>query len=211
MKNALYIVLGTVLGWLLGLFTPWLAEIIQRPYRRSQVKRAIFVELRDLRAKLTSVVLQVEMNRGSLDAATLKWFQNLAQSDPVPFRKLGGMPWELIENVTDEQVKAVSRLNASPANVKLNFKRYSVPFLDTHLSALNLFCVEFQRLAHGIRGQLLLMNQEIDVAWFYFQRTFDSLSELNRSIIQGNHEMSHDFIGRTARQIVDDITTILEL
>ena len=62
MKNVLYI----LIGWLLGLVSPWVAEIFRRPYRRSQVKRGMFIELGDLRAKLASLVLSIEMNRGQV-------------------------------------------------------------------------------------------------------------------------------------------------
>jgi transposase-like protein len=47
MKNALYI----ILGWLLGLISPWVAELTQRPYKRAQIKKAIFIELKDLKPK----------------------------------------------------------------------------------------------------------------------------------------------------------------
>jgi len=184
----------------------------QRPYKRSQIKRAVLIELKDLSAKLASVVLQVAMNRGSLDAGLLTWFRNAAQRDPETFKKLGGLPWEAISQFSDEQVKALALAKAPAANIKLNFKRYSLPFLDAHVSALNLFSVDFQTIAHRIRGNLLILNQEIDTTWFYFQKTFDgSLSDINRAIIQGNNEASHDFIGRLSHRIVDDIESLVRL
>lgn len=206
MKNVLYI----LLGWLLGLVSPWVTEIIQRPYRRSQIKLGMFVELRDLRAKLTAVALQVGMNRGTLNADMLAWVRRIVEADRELFKMLRDVPWAIVSQYKDEDLKAWSHAT-TPTNEKLNFRRYSLPFLDANLTALNLFSVEFQRLAHKIRGTLSTLNEEIDTSWFYFQKTFESLSDINRAIIQRNHELSHDFIGKTSRQIVEDIGSILEL
>ena len=208
MKNALYI----VLGWMLGLISPWVAELTQRPYKRSQIRKPILIELKDLKAKLASVALLVAMNRGTLNAELVTWFRRIAKEDADAFKRLNDVSWEAFSRLNDDQVTALARAQTPAANVKLNFKRYSVPFLDAHLSALNLFSVQFQALAHRIRGKLQILNQEIDVTWFYFQKTFEgSLSELNRSIIQGNHEASHDYIGRLSRQIIDDIDELSRL
>ena len=35
--------------WILGLLCPWLAETIQRPYKRSELKRGFQLELKDLK------------------------------------------------------------------------------------------------------------------------------------------------------------------
>jgi hypothetical protein len=207
MKNVLYI----LLGWMLGLVSPWFAEVIQRPYKRSQVKRGVFVELRDLRAKLTSVVIRVGVNRGTLDTATLTWVRRITESDPESFRRFGDLSWETVSRYKDEDLKALSRAS-TPANQTLNFRRYSLPFLDVHLITLNLFPLEFRRIAHRIRANLTILNQEVDIGWFYFQKTFDSsLSELNRQLIRANHNSTHDFIEKISREIVDDIGLILEL
>lgn len=206
MKNVLYM----LLGWTLGLLSPWLAEIIQRPYRRRQIKRGISIELRGLRAKLSSVTVQVAMNRGTLDLKLLQWFRNVAEGDEKYFRMTGDIPWDLVANATDDEIKAISRLNATPPTTALNFRRYSLPFIDSQLNSLSLFDLEFQRQIHSVRATLGIINEEIDVAWFYFQKTFDTLSETNRGVVQKNLVASHEFIGKTAHQLVNDISDALE-
>ncbi len=153
------------------------------------------------------------MNRGDLDAELLGWFRKIVEADPAAFAKMTSDPrWEMIAKITDEEIRAVSRALAPANGVSLNFRRYSLQFLDAHLTALNLFSIEFQRLAHGIRGKREVMNQEIDVNWFYFQKTFDtSLSPENYQLIKNNHIASHQFIGRFSRMIVDDIESLLKL
>ena len=41
-----------ILGWSLGCFSPWIAELIQRPYRRNQIQKSIFIEFKEQRYKL---------------------------------------------------------------------------------------------------------------------------------------------------------------
>jgi hypothetical protein len=68
-------------------------------------------------------------------------FAAFAEDDIEAFKKLKDAPWEMLSRLNDEQVKALARAQAPATNIKLNFKRYSLPFLDAHLSALNLFSV----------------------------------------------------------------------
>src|SRR2546430_1081622 len=71
---------------------------------------------------------------------------------------------------------------------------------------------EFQRLAHRIRGRLTILNQDIEISWFYFQKTFDSsLSDLNRGLIAENQDACQRAIRNMARLICDDIQAILQM
>ena len=81
------------------------------------------------------------MSRASFDADLLASFRSVAEDDIEAFKKLKDAPWEMLSRLNDEQVKALARAQAPAANIKLNFKRYSLTFLDAHLSALNLFSV----------------------------------------------------------------------
>ena len=207
MKSMLLI----VLGWMLGLLSPWLADTIQRPYKRSEVKRGIHLELKDLRTKLVAIVLQVSLYKGTLDQEMIRWARQRMETDPAVAKLVAPAPWELVSKLDNDNLNAASRALA-PATMKLVFRRYSVPFLDSHLNALNWFSVDFQAAVHRIRSVLSVLNQEVEVTWFYFQKTFDaSLTELNRNIIQNNYDGSHDFIGKAARQIIDEIEAVLEI
>jgi hypothetical protein len=211
MKSALYIVLGTILGWSLGLLSPWLADVIQRPYRRSQIKRSIFIELRELRAKVVSVVIRAGITRGTLDAATLRWARAIVEEDKESFRRLGDIEWDKVSQYSDDDLKRLSRAT-TPKGEALKFRHYSLPYLEAHLNVLNLFPDEFQRLVHRVRGSLSNLNQEADLGLFYFQATFDnSMSRGNRDIIGEGLAGTHDFMGRVSRQVAEDITRILEL
>jgi hypothetical protein len=47
-RPAIYV----LLGWMLGLLSPHLVDLILRPYRRNDLKRSIFIEIEDLKPKL---------------------------------------------------------------------------------------------------------------------------------------------------------------
>ena len=198
-------------GWLLGLFSPWFAEQIQRPSKKSQIRTGIFVELEGLRAKLASVVLSVGAHVGELDGETLRWFREVMKDDKF-IKELSDPRFEQLSQLDDQSIRDLSRAHAAPSTQSLTFKRYSLPYLEAHLSELSLFSEEFQRLAHQIRDRLTIFNQQIDISWFYFQKTFDSsLSDLNRNLIAQNQDASQRLISRLARLICDDIQAILQI
>jgi len=77
-------------------------------------------------------------------------------------------PLGLRKSVCDPKQFCVSVVVITATLMMTSRRRYSLPFLNAYLSALNLFSVEFQALAHRIRGQLLILNQEVDITWLYF-------------------------------------------
>ena len=135
----------------------------------------------------------------------------MIEIDPQAAKLLPAERWELISQLQDDNLQATARALA-PANMKLVFGKFALPFLDAHLHDLNWFSVDFQAAVHRIRSVSSTLNQEVDVTWFYFQKTFDrSLTDLNRKIVQNNYDASHDFIGELARQIIDDIEALLKI
>lgn len=207
MKEVIYI----LVGWSLGLFSPWLAEQIQRPSKKSKIKTGIFVEMQALRAKLASVVLGVGIHTGELDGVTIRWFRDVMKDDKT-IKELADPRFEQLWELDDSSIRELARSRAAPSTQTLTFKRYSVPYLEAHLNELSLFSEEFQRLAHQVRDRLTIFNQQSEISWFYFEKTFDSsLSELNRDSIMKNQDVSQRSIARLARLMCGDIQTILKM
>jgi len=165
-------VLLILLGWGLGAFSPWVAERVQRPARRAQIKKGLVVELLDLSTKLAAMVISVKSYNGTLDAETLGWFKQLSDKNPEAFELAVSDPrFKEFSQLDDETIRTMSRAKASRTTIsKLYFKRHSLSYLEAHLSDLSLFPEDFQRIAHRIRGRLAILNQEIDLNSFYFQR-----------------------------------------
>lgn len=76
MSNALYVLLGL----LLGLLGPRIIELIQRPYRRSELRRSLFIELEDIKGKLAMTSYSLADRSGTVDRAFLNWLEPIMRS-----------------------------------------------------------------------------------------------------------------------------------
>jgi hypothetical protein len=62
-----------------------------------------------------------------------------------------------------------------------------------------------------IREEIRRINEQIDFAWFYFSKTFDSsLSEDNAKIVRDNLEFEYLNIGKKAVDISRNIGTFID-
>lgn len=200
-----------LLGWMLGLLSPRLVELIQRSYRREDLKRSMFIELEDLRPKLAANVFQVAQRDGEVDSALLEWIEPIWRADKSnPQNRIVAEVSAGMRQQPD-QLQMVSKILAAKETRRgLTFKKVTLPFLTSQLHALYLFSPEFQRVALKILARLDLLNQEMDVAWFNFQKTFDSaLSETSNIAVTQNFNESCQHIGKMCRDLVDDCDILL--
>lgn len=201
-----------LIGWALGLVSPWVLELTQRPYKRSQIRRSLFVEFRDLRVKLAAVAFQLASNRGEVDKQFLEWIEPIFSTHPRT--ELAGPMSEAVRAIKSLNNKNLETVVAMFRKTGHGWalKKYSLPFLTNQITALNLFSPEFQRLALETQAILSMINEDIDMAWFYYCKTFESsLSETNRRIINLNLEQTYAHILGLSRQVVDNITLILSM
>ena len=207
MKNLAYL----TLGWLLGLFGPWLTDLIQRPFRRAQIRRSLFIELNGLRYKLGSVVFVIASHLGSVDRQLLEWLEPIMNSGETDYDNI--LPPNALKSLltlSDTEIQQLASSSPSRGD-SLNLKHYDDPFLSASISSLSLFSPEFQRLALGIHSQLALINEEIDVAKGSLEKTFvPSLNEATHAAIRSNLTVSYSHISSQSRRLVDLIGLILE-
>src|SRR5262245_16662104 len=69
--EALYI----VLGWILGLLSPPLADLIQKPYRRKKVRESLFIEMEELSRRLAANTYLIYDQQGRIDREFLDWIK----------------------------------------------------------------------------------------------------------------------------------------
>jgi len=119
---------------------------------------------------------------------------------------------ETLLKSSDEEIDAYAKEMAQQKDVvALNLKKYSLPFLKSNMSSISLLDMKLQRLIIQIRTRLNMVNEEIDLNFFYYVKTFDStLSEDNSAIIKNNLNQSYQNISRQYRMIVDQITRLTD-
>ncbi len=207
MENALYV----ILGWILGLFSPQIIESMQKPSRRIELRQSLFIELEELRHKLAFVAFDLARRTGMLNREFLQWLEPIARS-----RKhinLNDPSADILKSWLQAPKEGLETFFQSlqEPEVAPGLKKYTLPLLTSHIPSLSLFSLEFQRLALDIRARLEMLNEEIDTAWFHYTKTFDSsLSKNDQAIVRNNLVSSHRSMMLMCREIVDRISDILK-
>src|SRR6266487_5073237 len=189
-----------ILGWLLGLLSPQLVDLIQKPYRRALIKRSLSVELLELRPKLAALVYLLTSQTGDLNRTSIQWIQKMMGDKKRPDSEMTvAEGLSLYLSFTDEQIQMATQVRANPRD-NLTLHKATLPFLTSQVTSLSLFSPEFQRLALEIQANLAVFNQDIDFISFNFQKTFDSnLSTRNHEALQTNMETARSSITQVAR------------
>jgi hypothetical protein len=200
-----------LLGWFLGLFGPWLTDLIQRPYRRRQIRNSTEVELRELRYKLSLTAVTLAANNGTANRDMLEWAERIARSDKPRYDSL---PLELglqaVLQADDLQLANLVSLSKDKWD-SFKLKKLSLPFLTSQITSLSLFKPEYQRLALSIHALLETYNEEVDAYRFYYEKTFDSsLSNNSHTAILANLKNTGQHVVILSRQIGDRIEQLLK-
>jgi hypothetical protein len=203
--NILYL----MLGWLLGIFSPLIADEVKRHCQKKEFKKGLSIELEGVGYLLSGAVYLLCSRFGTYDRDLLNWiFKIYAQyNDRKMLRRI-----ETLLKASDEEIDAYAKHMAQQKDVvALNLKKYSLPFLESNMGSVSLLDIKLQRLVIQIRARLNSVNEEIDLNRFYYEKTFDStLSEDNSEIIENNLNQSYQNISRQYRMIVDQITYLTD-
>lgn len=124
-------ILPILLGWLLGVLTPGIAESIRRPYRRRDLTRAVVDEMLGLQHTMAWVVYKTRSRRGDLSDAVLDRILPIVESDNGPDR-------------SEEIIKAMREVRKEPEgqrnslnqalrkpNAGFTLKKYDIPLFGT--------------------------------------------------------------------------------
>ncbi len=201
--------LSVLLGWIMGLFSPLIVDELRKGRNRIEIESAIRRELEELRLKLLGLIYLTRMRLGTFDKDLLNWMLPIAKKYKgahvsLPFSK--GL--EVMSTLNDGKFKAyVAAESSSPAG--LSMKKYSVPYLESKMDQLGLFPEKFQSGLLSIKMHLELINQEIDTARFYMEKTFDaSMDADNQEIIKANLRGRYQFAADGAKTTVNLINNL---
>lgn len=207
MENILYI----VFGWLLGLLSPPIASIIEKHYRKNELRKALYSDLKNLIVRLASSCQAIEVHRGTRNKESLVWILSIYE------KYRADTPQTIITNInkllqaTDEDFENLNSFMKGEDGIGLNVKPFSMPFLESVLGDLFLFNVEFQRRILEVRSQISILNQDIDLTMSYHRMTFNlSSSDKNKDIILQNINSGHIEIANRCKSIANKIIVILE-
>ncbi len=202
-------ILFLLLGWLLGLISPIIVDVIKRRRERVEIRASLKTELTELRYRLACVVHFVEMRFGEANRDLLLWlkpiiesYEGLNQSDNI--LKLINSQLEL----SDEQILAVCKHGKAAAEGALNLKKYTIPLLESKYSLLSAYDTSFQNRMFEISTHMSMLNEDVDQARYYFQLTFNEMSDDNHERVVNNLIDSYLSYSNRARIIVNHIGEI---
>ena len=167
-----------------------------------------------MRVRLALAAAAIKFQKGGYDVAFAKWLRPILKGYQGFYAK--DVKLDLFDQVKewgDEQIDAV--LNSGGFRDKdkgIELKKYRAPFLAEKVAHLTLFAPAFQQKALRIGSRLELINEQIDEARFYMQKTFDvDQGETNLAKLRTNAENSYVRIASMSKDAADMIGEFLTL
>ncbi len=193
-----------VVGWLLGLLSPWLSDWVSRPYRRRRLWKVLEVELRDFRYKVSGLLYIAGAATGNLDRETIRQIHRTMRADENP--RTAVIDLELTRKMLDlspGEFEAGRRASMTRERQYQNYKKLTLPFLSSQLDRLDLLKPDVQRLALELLSLIATLNQDIEHARFNYERTFDSsLSDTAYGAVKANLDMTNLSVEGNIRQML---------
>jgi hypothetical protein len=201
----LYQILFLVVGWLLGLLSPVVADFVSRKRRQLEIKQGLGVELAELRFSLVSATLSVASSGGALDQEYVAWLKAALESQRgareedrrallETVGKLGGLD--------EQQLAAVARsLGPPPAASALT--KHRLPYLESKLDYVSSLPPAAQRQLLEIQAQIGVINELQDDIRFCQAKSFDSLPPSTRQAIDASLQSSYRAVLQSSRNAAD--------
>ena len=202
MGQAIYI----LLGWLLGLLSPGIAERIRRKYRKTELIACVLGELRELQYTMAWVAHMLRAHLGLVTDKFLDWVEPLMRDYDGP---------DAIPNIAEAMAKVRAmpkecrsmHLALRKPNRGLDLKEYSIPFLEAMAGEISICPLDFQRRVWRIKGQLDLFNQQVLSLRALFAKTFDpSITGNNREAVISNLNEGYEQLASRAQLIADAVS-----
>jgi hypothetical protein len=181
MHDLLYL----LLGWLLGLLSPGIAERIRRKQKARDLVTSVVGELAELQYTVALVGARLRMKLGTNSDVFLDWLLPIVKSYKGA-GKIQGFDDTVakLRQVPEEQRRQADIARRDDAR-GLALKRYEAPFLLTQGSELFICPLDFQRRVFRIKSQLDVFNQQVDYLRSQFEKTFE-VEGHNREAVEGN-------------------------
>ena len=200
----LYQILFLVLGWILGLLSPVVADLFTKKRHQAEVRRGLLVELAEVRFSLVSTTLAVAGTVGAWDREYLGWLKSALESyrgardeDRKPLQEtVTGLL-----NLDDQQLAAAARSMGSPVSPAL--RKYRLPYLESTMDHVATLGPSAQRQLLEIQAQVGVINDLLDDIRFCLGKSFDSLPPSTRQAIHASLQNSYRAVLHTSRDAAD--------
>jgi len=197
------------LGWLLGILSPIIVNKIARQKENIAGRRAIRSELHDVAHALVLSYKTIRQHFGDTTREDFVWMKKHLERHAsfTDSSKILAYANQAIQADDVELRTHVLQQKSKPGDA-LELFAFSVPLLDSRVSALWSFDTNFQRTLLQIRAHLEALAKLSVSAEKYFDQTFDDMEQANRIRVNSNYTMTVRKYADEAKIIVDLIHTI---
>ena len=199
-----------IIGWGLGIASTLGVDWFRKRSQKEDFKKGVLTEIKETRASLAVTVLILADNGyGSYNRELLEWIYSIHGKDtatPLKPKTISSLK-TIIDNWSDEQIDHAAATGAfKRGTAAISLKKHSLPFLTANLSLLSSLGVDLQRKIVRIKTNLDALNQEIELAYYFWDKTFDSsLGEDSRNKVRENLNASYEHIFGLSRRLADMI------
>lgn len=199
------------LGWMLGLLGGPISERMRRGRRRKELVGALNAELGEFRHLMAALAYRLRSQIGEVDQELIEWmlpFEREREGTRVD--EISVKALEKLAQLPPEQL-AAGQTNRVARGQSLSLKTYSLPLFESAVREMTLLRPRPRQRMLAIREQIDLLNQEVPYLMGLHARTFDaSLDVINREVIREITTSSYSFMARSAKNIADRISEVLE-
>jgi len=189
-----------LMGWLLGMLSPAVVEAVRRRRRLKQLERAIALELHELHFIMVLKAFVIRQRAARLDDEFLSWYEEALSGykGPKPKQSMINLSQAL------RKLPADRRGEVDPKR-GLTLSEGDAALLGIHANEIALFPIRSQVALQSIMAQLKIYNQQVAYLRRLFDKTFDDLTEINRTNVRQNLEEGYGYLAERSVAIAKEI------
>ena len=192
-----------LIDWVLGLLT----KRVEVRDRQQEIEQGIRTDLEKLAGRLVGLPFLISYRLGGLNKELTNWVADHYERYPDPNDDLElRARLEQWRNLSEEEISEVQRLGKTTWKGAFDVKKYSTPYLDTHIGEIQSLPKEFRQAVIETKEDLSLFNQRVDSARALLDKSFDSsISPENQQLLAGNLNDTYARLKDDAMRIVERI------
>lgn len=205
MKTYMEILL-ILFGWALGMLSTLLFEMIKKNWAKIEVRKGFKSELEEFRLRLAAINMELKFRANDITLDYAKWvkpyYHTLFETDTFDYMRTVPKIDMTITNLSDEEFfncllisqerKLKTNLNSTPT-----IPKFELLYIDSKYESISLFGESFALTISQLKREIANINNYIELLEYNHKKTFESITDHQREIIEQNIQ---DTIGSITRE-----------
>jgi hypothetical protein len=203
------------LGFLFGLLGPIVVDRNRRKLDTDETYSAVLIELDELRYRIANGAFGISLDHGKATREHVVQFYTVASDfekrharEGISGKLLGMLGWP--EGAV-EGVSAARRREREQRNTGTSLKKAASPLLGAKLGQLAALPPKVQNALLEVKANIDILNEEIDMQRFYFEKTFSSATDTNHDIAIKSCAQCEVNVSERMRVLIEKISVLPKL